>query len=54
MLITLSTLLGGANKNLVNSGPLEQNKMDSEDKNFVQCDPASSKLKNSDILKDLD
>ena len=40
--------------NLVNSGPLEQNQMDSEDKNFVQCDPASSNLKNSDILKDLD
>ena len=28
--------------------------MDSEDKNFVQSDPLSWKLKNSDILKDLD
>ena len=40
--------------NLVNTVPLEQNQMDSEDMNFVQSDPASSKLKNSDILKDLD
>ena len=40
--------------NLVNSVPLEQNQMDSEDMNFVQSDPASSKLKNSDILEDLD
>ena len=40
--------------NLVNSVPLEQNQMDSEDMNFVKSDPASSKLKNSDILKDLD
>ena len=75
MLITLSTLLGGANKNshinmlkkyidrdssvissvnLVNTVPLEQNQMDSEDMSFVKSDPASSKLKNSDILKDLD
>ena len=28
--------------------------MDSEDMNFVKTDPASSKLKNSDILQDLD
>ena len=40
--------------NLVNSVPLEQNQKDSEDMNFVQSDPALSKLKNSDILKDLD
>ena len=40
--------------NLVSSVPLEQNQMDSEDMNFVKSDPASSKLKNSDILKDLD
>ena len=40
--------------NLVNSVPLEQNQIDSEDMNFVQSDPALSKLKNSDILKDLD
>ena len=40
--------------NLVNTVPLEQNQMDSEDMNFVKTDPASSKLKNSDILKDLD
>ena len=40
--------------NLVNSVPLEQNQMDSEDMNFVKSDPASSKLKNSDILKNLD
>ena len=40
--------------NLVNTVSLEQNQMDSEDMNFVKSDPASSKLKNSDILKDLD
>ena len=40
--------------NLVNSVPLEQNQMDSEDMNFVKSDPASSKFKISDILKDLD
>ena len=40
--------------NLVNTVPLEQNQMDSEDMNFVKSDPASSILKNSDILKDLD
>ena len=40
--------------NLVNSVPPEQNQKDSEDLNFVKYDPSSSKLKNSDILKDLD
>ena len=40
--------------NLVNYVPLEQNQMDSVDMNFVKSDPASSKHKNSDILKDLD
>ena len=40
--------------NLVNSVPLEQNQMESEDINFVKSDPSSSKLKNSDILKDLE
>ena len=40
--------------NLVNSVPLEQNQMDSADMNIVQSDPTSSKLKNSDNLKDLD
>ena len=40
--------------NLVKSVPLEQHQMDSEDMNIVKSDPASSKLKNSDILKDLD
>ena len=40
--------------NLINTVPLEQNQMDSEDMNFVKSDPASSKLKNTDILKDLD
>ena len=39
--------------NLVNFVPLEQNQLDSEDINFVKSDPSSSKLKNSDILKDL-
>ena len=36
--------------NLVNTVPLEQNQIDSEDMNFVKSDPTSSKLKNSDIL----
>ena len=40
--------------NLVNSVPLEQNQMDSADMNIMQSDPTSSKLKNSDNLKDLD
>ena len=35
--------------NLVYTVPLQQNQMDSEDMNFVKSDPASSKLKNSDI-----
>ena len=38
--------------NLVNTVPLEQNQMDSEDMNFVKSDPAPSKLKNSEILKE--
>ena len=40
--------------NLVNTVPLEQDQMDSEDMNFVKSNPTSSKLKNSDSLKDLD
>ena len=40
--------------NLVNSVPHEQNQMDTEDSTFVKSDPSSSKLQNSDILKDLD
>ena len=40
--------------NLDNSVPHEQNQMDTEDSNFVKSDPSSSKLQNSDILKDLD
>ena len=40
--------------NPVNSVPHEQNQMDSEDMNFVKSDPSSLKLKNSEILKDLD
>ena len=40
--------------NLVNTVPPEQNKMDSDDMNFVKSDPSLSKLENSDILKDLD
>ena len=40
--------------NLVNSVPHEQNQTDSEEMNFVKSDPSSSKLQNSDILKDLD
>ena len=40
--------------NLVNSVPQEQNRIDSEDMNFVKSDPSSSKLQNSDILKNLD
>ena len=38
--------------NLVKSVPHEQNQMDSEDMNFVKSDPSSSKLQNSDILKE--
>ena len=40
--------------NLVNCVPPEQNQMDSEDISFLKSDPFVSKLKNSDILKDLD
>ena len=40
--------------NLVNFVPHEQNQMDTEDSTFVKSDPSSSKLQNSDILKDLD
>ena len=40
--------------NLVKSVPHEQNQMDSEDMNFVKFDSSSSKLQNSDILKNLD
>ena len=47
-----SSVISSVNKD--NTVPLEQNQMDSEDMNFVKPDPASSKLKNSDILKDLD
>ena len=39
---------------VVSSVPQEQNEMNSEDMNFIKSDPASSKLQNSDILKDLD
>ena len=40
--------------NMVNSVLHGQSQMDSKDMNFVKCDPLSSKLQNSDILKDLD
>ena len=40
--------------NVINSVPYEQSQMDSEDINFVKSDSLSSKLQNSDILKDLD
>ena len=39
---------------VVSSVPQEQSEMNSEDMNFIKSDPASSKLQNSDILKDLD
>ena len=40
---------------VVSSVPQEQSEMeDSEDMNLIESDPASSKLQNSDILKDLD
>ena len=39
---------------VVSSVPKKQRKMDSEDMNLIKSDPASSKLQNSDILKDLD
>ena len=38
---------------VVRSFPQEQSEMDSEDMNLIKSDPASSKLQNSDILKDL-
>ena len=38
---------------VVSSVPQEQSEMNSEDMNFTKSDPASSKLQNSDILKDL-
>ena len=40
--------------NVNNSVPREQSQMGSEDMNFVKSDPLSSKLQNSDILKDID
>ena len=39
---------------VISSVPQEQSEMNSEDMNLIKSDPASSKLKNSDILKDLD
>ena len=39
---------------LVNSALLNKTQMDSGDINFVKSDPSWSKLKNSDLLKDLD
>ena len=39
---------------VVSSVPQEQSEMNSEDMNLIRSDPASSKLQNSDILKDLD
>ena len=45
---------GISSVNLVNCVPLVQNQTDSEDMNFVQSDPLSSKHKNSDNLKNLD
>ena len=40
--------------NIINSVPPEQNKLESEDINFVKSDPSSSKLKSCDVLKDLE
>ena len=40
--------------NVVSSVPQEQSEMNSEDMNFTKSYPASSKLQNFDILKDLD
>ena len=40
--------------NVVSSFPPEQSEMNTEDMNLIKSDPASSKLKTSDILKDLD
>ena len=39
---------------VVSSVPQEQSEVNSEDMKFTKSDPASSKLQNSDILKDLD
>ena len=39
---------------IVSSVLQEQSEMNSEDMNLIKSGPASSKLKNSDILKDLD
>ena len=39
---------------VVSSVPQEQSEMNSEDMNMIKSDPASSKLQNSDILKDRD
>ena len=39
---------------IVSSVPQKQSEMDSEDMNLIKSEPASSKLPNSDILKDLD
>ena len=39
---------------VVSSVPQEQSEMNSEDMNLIESDSASPKLKNSDILKDLD
>ena len=39
---------------VVSSVPQEQSEMNSEDMNLIKSDPVSSKLQNSDILKDLD
>ena len=39
---------------VISSVPKEQSEMNSEDMNLIKSDPASSKLQNSDILKDLD
>ena len=39
---------------VVSSVPQKQSEMNSEDMNFTKSDPASSKLQNSDILKELD
>ena len=38
---------------VVSSVPQKQSEMNSEDMNFTTSDPVSSKLQNSDILKDL-
>ena len=40
-------------RSVVSSVPQKQSKLNSEDMNLIKFDPASSKLQNSDILKDL-